>query len=78
MRAARNCVVRTFNMVRKLDPCGSAIRFAEQEVAMRVLAAGLRCYFTTRSIFRHSLVEPTFGLALGSSVPTNPPWLLVQ
>jgi hypothetical protein len=35
-------------------------------------------YFTTRSILRHSSVEPTFGLALGSSVPTNWPWRLVQ
>jgi hypothetical protein len=44
----------------------------------RKAAAGPRRYFTTRSILRHSPVEPTFGLALGSSVPTKPPWLLVQ
>ena len=78
MRAARNCAAKIFNVARKLDPYGSTIRFGEQVVSMRVVAAGLRRYFTTRSILRHSPVEPTFGLALGSSVPTKPPWLLVQ
>ncbi len=35
-------------------------------------------YRTTRSILRHSLVEPAFGLALGSSVPTMRPCRSVQ